>query len=61
LDKLIDEKNNEPLTWGLALLGQDVVNFGCSSLSAAVPADRMLFGFLFLSSTSNHFWASVVG
>ena len=36
---------------GLAIVGQDIVNFGCSSLSAVVPADELLFGFLFLSCT----------
>ena len=33
------------LTWGLALLGQDVGNFGCSPLSAVVPADVFQFSF----------------
>jgi len=35
----------------LAIVGQDLVNIGCSSLSASVPADGLLFGFLFLSCT----------
>jgi len=29
--------------------GLDVETIGCNSLSAAVPADVILFGFLFLS------------
>ena len=35
----------------LLQVGHDVVSFGCSTLSATVPADGMLTGFLLLSST----------
>jgi outer membrane receptor for Fe3+-dicitrate len=38
-------KNNEPLTWVLLQVWQDVVIIGCSSLSAAVSADGILLGF----------------
>ena len=36
----MDEKNNEPLTWGLALLGHDVVIFISSNMAAVVRAGR---------------------
>jgi len=39
----------------------DVVIFGCSSLSAVVPADGILLGFLFLSCTLVFQSASVPG
>jgi hypothetical protein len=32
-------------TWVLLQVWQDVVIFGCNSLSAAVPADGFLLGF----------------
>jgi hypothetical protein len=35
---LIDEKKNERLTWGLALLGQDVVILISSNMAAVVRA-----------------------
>ena len=41
--------------------GRDVVIFGCSSLSAAVPADGILLGFLLLSCTLVFQSASVPG
>jgi len=41
--------------------GLDVVFFGCGSLSAAVPADEYLFGFLLLSCTLVFQSASVPG
>jgi len=41
--------------------GLDVVIFGCGSLSAAVPADGTLLGFLLLSCTLVFQSASVPG
>jgi len=40
-----------PTTKVLLQAGLDVVIFGCSSLSAAVPADGILLRFLLLSCT----------
>ena len=41
----------ERTTWVLLQVWLDVVTFGCGSLSAAVSADGILLGFLFLSCT----------
>jgi len=41
--------------------GLDVVIFGCGSLSAAVPADGILLGFLLLACASVFQLASVPG
>jgi len=41
--------------------GRDVVIFGCGSLSAAVPADGILLGFLLLPCTLVFQSASVPG
>ena len=45
----------------LLQVGHDVVSFGCSTLSATVPADGMLTGFLLLSSTFKTIQALVPG
>ncbi|WP_298349380.1 hypothetical protein [Runella sp.] len=39
------KKETLPLTWVLLQVWQDVVSFGCSSLSAAVSADGILLGY----------------
>jgi len=43
----------------LLQLGLDTGSFGCSSLSAAVPADVFQFGFLLLPSTQQQLSAFV--
>jgi len=55
------EQQSERTTKVLLQAGPDVVIFGCSSLSAAVPADGILLGFLFLSCTLVFQSASVPG
>ena len=44
-------KSNEPLTWGFAILGQDVVIFIFSNMAAVVRAGQASVGFWLLSCT----------
>jgi hypothetical protein len=44
--KTQQNRQGERPTKVLLQAGLDVVNFGCGSLSAAVPADEYLLGFL---------------
>jgi len=53
-------KQQQP-TKVLLQAGLDVETIGCSSLSAAVPADEYLFGFLLLTYNSVFQSASVPG
>jgi len=52
------KKNNEQPTKVLLQAGQDVVNFGCSSLSASVPAGQASLGFCLLSFTFTSLFSS---
>jgi hypothetical protein len=49
----------EPLTWGLLLCWLTNIFSSFCSLSAAVPADGILFGFLLLTS-SKYFQSAAV-
>ena len=55
------ETNPLPTTKVLLQAGIDVETIGCSSLSAAVPADGILLDFLLLSCTLVFQLASVPG
>lgn len=46
-----NRQNNEQPTLGFVQAWQDVINFGCSSLSTSVRADGILLGFCRLSCT----------
>jgi len=59
---LVEQEKIKLLTTKVLLqAGLDVETIGCSSLSAAVPADEILLGFLLLSCTLVFQSASVPG
>ncbi len=61
IDAKVRRETSQQATKVLMQVGHDVVNFSCSTLSAAVPADGMLTDFLLLSSTFKTIQALVPG
>jgi hypothetical protein len=54
-ENFTEKENNEPLTWGLTLLGHDVGTSAVIRYHLKFQLDRMLFDFSFLGSTLKHF------